>query len=171
MRRTATIPALLLAGLLAAAPAAALTVSYSVAMTGAKEAPAPGDPDGTATGTITLNDTTGDVSWDFVYANIDPPSAMHIHAGAAGQANPPLIDLGVSTSGGAGTLIGSTTASTTTIANILADPTAFYVNIHNESFLGGAVRDQLGTVVPEPGAAALFGLTLAALVLRRRSSR
>jgi hypothetical protein len=170
MRRTLAIPVLLLAGLLAAAPAAALTVTYSITMTGAKEAPAPGDPDGIATGSLTLNDTTGAVSWEITYANIVEPSSMHIHAGAAGQANPPLIDLGVATSGGPGTLIGSTTASTTTIASILADPTAYYVNIHNEQFLGGAVRDQLGTV-PEPGAALLFGLALAALALRRRGAR
>jgi hypothetical protein len=167
MRRTLAIPLVLIAGLLAAAPAAALTITYSLTMTGAKEAPAPGDPDGIATGTLMLDDATGAISWDIVYANIVEPSAMHIHAGAAGQANPPLVDLGVATSGGPGTLIGSTTASTTTIMNIIANPTAFDINIHNEAFLGGAVRDQLGTV-PEPGAAVLLGVAAGLLVLRGR---
>ena len=50
--------------------------------------------------------------------------------------------------------------------SILADPTAFCINIHNEAFLGGAVRDQLGTL-PETGGA----LLAAALALRRRLGR
>jgi hypothetical protein len=163
--------AILCIGLAAAAPAAALSVTYSIPMTGAEEVPGPGDADGSAGGTITLDDGTGAISWSLTYANIDAPTAMHIHAGAAGQANPPLVDLGVATSGGAGTLISSTTASTATVASILADPTAFYVNIHNTAFPGGAVRGQLGTAVPEPAAAALLAGALAAWALRRRAMR
>ncbi len=170
MRRSLAIP-FLLVGVFAAAPALALTATYSISMTGAKEFPGPGDTNGTATGTITLNDVTGAVSWNLTFANIDTPNAMHIHAGSVGQANPPLINLGVATSGGTDTLIDSTIASAMTVADILANPTAFYINIHNEPFIGGAVRDQLGTPVPEPGVAALVAGALAALALRRRARR
>jgi hypothetical protein len=77
------------------------------------------------------------------------------------------VDLGIATSGGAGTLISSVTTSTTNVANILADPTAFYVNLHTEEFIGGAVRDQLGTV-PEPGVALLLGVAAGVWWVQRR---
>jgi hypothetical protein len=153
--------------LLVAAPVGATTVTYTLVMDGLQEVPGPGDGDGSAIGTITLNDATGEISWNLVYADIDFPVAMHIHPGAAGAANPPLVDLGIATSGGAGTLISSVTTSTTNVANILADPTAFYVNLHTEEFIGGAVRDQLGTV-PEPGVALLLGVAAGVWWVQRR---
>lgn len=154
--------------LFATSSADATIATYVLAMDGAQEVPGPGDSDGAATGTITLDDVTGVVSWNITYVNLATPlSAMHIHPGAAGVAGAPLIDLGVATTGGAGTLINSLSANTTTVASIVASPTDFYLNIHNTPFPGGAVRDQLGTL-PEPGAAVLLAAALAGLVLRRR---
>ncbi len=170
MRKPLLALALLAIGI-AAAPAAATTVTFSVSMTGAQEVPGPGDPDGTAVGTITIDDATGSISWSFTYANIAAPSAMHIHGPSApvGVSAGVFVGLGVATSGGAGTLISSVATSTANAAAILANPSNVYVNIHNSAFTGGAVRGQLGTVLPEPALGLLLlGGAAAALMRRRR---
>jgi hypothetical protein len=167
MRLLLLVSLLLGSPLVAATPAAATIVSYVLSMDGSQEVPGPGDADGTASGTITLDDVTGAVSWNLTYANIDLPTAMHIHSGAAGVAGGVLIGLGVATSGGAGTLIDNLVAAPASVASVLAAPANFYVNIHNASFGPGAVRGQLGTL-PEPGAALLLGAATVALALRSR---
>jgi len=150
---------------LAASPAAATTITYSVTMDGAQEVPGPGDADGTASGTITINDATGGISCSFTYANIVAPFAMHIHGPGAppGVAAGIFVGLGVATSGGAGTLISDTSTSAANALTINTTPGNFYVNIHNAAFPSGAVRGQLGTVVPEPATLALLGVGLAGL--------
>src|SRR5262249_34011008 len=75
--------------------------------------------------------------------NIDAPTQMHLHKGAAGVAGPVALNLGVATSGGPGTLIGSTVTLPGLINLILADPDGYCVEIHNGSFPAGAVRGQL----------------------------
>ncbi|HMN95685.1 MAG TPA: CHRD domain-containing protein [Phycisphaerales bacterium] len=139
-------------GLLCAAPSAAQT--FQLNMSGDQEVP-PGDPDGFAVGTLTIDSSTNQVSWSFVYGNIAAPTLMHIHIGAAGVNGPIVVNLGIATSGGPGTLISSTTTSAANVAAILANPLGYYVNIHNTPFPGGAVRGQL---VPAP--ATIFDVVL-----------
>ena len=156
---------------LAASPAAATIITYSLSMDGSQEVPSAGDADGTAVGTLSVNDVTGLISWSLTYANLATPlSAMHIHGPAApvGVAAGVFVGLGVATSGGAGTLISSVMTSAANAAAINASPANFYVNIHNGPFPLGAVRGQLGTIVPEPGTLGLLGLGLAGLVWRGR---
>jgi len=121
--------------------------SYVVHMTDEQET-TPCDPgsDGFADGTITLNDVTGLVSWNFTYANIAPPTLMHIHTGAAGVAGPILINLGVVTTGGPNTLINSTThGNLAQVTGVLNNPQGFYVNIHTAApCTAGVVRGQVG---------------------------
>lgn len=150
MKRPPAIAILaILSPLLTAAPAPATIVTFTVAMDGAQEVPGgTGDPDGTANGTISLNDLTGEITFSFFYTNIDDPVAMHIHPGVAGVEAGPLVTLPVSSIGvDPNPLVGTVTPFLTTVQSILANPTAFYVNIHTPPFPDGAVRGQ----IPEPG--------------------
>ncbi|KAJ1457926.1 hypothetical protein M885DRAFT_562405 [Pelagophyceae sp. CCMP2097] len=71
----------------------------------------------------------------FVLTTDLTPSAMHIHAGAAGANGGLQIVLDV-----ASICVASTAAS---IEAVLVDPTQFYVNLHTAEFGDGAIRGQL----------------------------
>jgi hypothetical protein len=131
-----------------AATAHAAQFTFTVSMTGPQETGG-GDVDGTASGTVTIDNVTNVVSWNLTYANIATPGLMHIHTGAAGVAGGILVNMGVATTGGPGTLINQTTVPASSVTTILANPPGFYVNIHNSPFPAGAVRGQL-TPPPPP---------------------
>lgn len=77
-------------------------------------------------------------------------SAAHIHRGAAGVAGPVVANLGAPADGNAADCL--TEGETGKfpgdppgiVAEILANPAGFYVNVHNAEYPGGAVRGQLG---------------------------
>ena len=140
----ATICSAALLGLiLLSLPTIAEVTTFQVNMSGDQAVPGPGDEDGQASGTLTIDDATGEISWNFTYSNIAAPAAMHIHTGAAGGMGGVAVPLNVETTGGDGTLVGSTTAEADTVSAILASPSGHYVNIHNADFRPGAIRGQL----------------------------
>ncbi len=78
---------------------------------------------------------------------IEPATAAHIHEGAEGENGPVVVNLAAPadgnaadclTEGEAGKFVGGQT-----VADILANPEDYYVNVHNAEFPGGAVRGQL----------------------------
>lgn len=114
---------------------------FSATLTGAAEVPGPGDADGTGTASITINPGKSELCYELKVSGIDPATAAHIHTGSATQAGPVSIGLSAPTNGASSGCV--------TIARDLADairkaPQAYYVNVHNAAFPGGAVRGQLG---------------------------
>lgn len=131
MKRIAT-----LLFLLVLVPAAAFAQSYSATLTGPAEVPGPGDTDGLGFAVVTVDGTH--IHYTVFAQNIGAPTAAHIHAGAAGVAGDAVVPLNVNT------LTNGTADITQELADqINANPSGFYVNVHNAEFPGGAIRGQL----------------------------
>lgn len=80
--------------------------------------------------------------YGYAVANIAKPTQAHIHRGGAGVNGPVVIPLRVPP-GSPGTVSGCLTVASTLITQIRANPGAFYVNVHNGPYPGGAIRGQL----------------------------
>ena len=163
-RRSGCLAATVAALLGSSVPAKADLIGFSTSLTGEAEAPGPGDPDGTGLAAVMFDDVASTVDWDISVANIGPVILDHIHVGPAGTAGPIVIDF-------SGNLIGSGLAvDAGLLADILAAPANYYVNVHTAEFPAGAIRGQLSALVsvPEPAVATLLGLGFAGLMLLMR---
>ncbi len=116
----------------------------SAALTGAAEV-APGDPDGSGSAHLTLNSGQEAICFDLEWNNIAAPTRAHIHRAHAGQNGPVVVfffDLVVSPPIPV-TQSGCVDVPRDLVKEIRQNPEAFYVNIHNADFPGGAIRGQL----------------------------
>jgi hypothetical protein len=136
---TFAVAALVVAGLAIAHPAAAATTSFVAGVTGANEVPATASG-GSGVVNITIDDVSLQVCIDAsgVTGLSGPITADHIHTGAAGVEGGVVVNFN-------GLAVTCVTSDATTVANILANPTGFYVNLHTAANPGGEVRGQLGT--------------------------
>lgn len=142
----------------------AALVQFIVPLSGSQEFPGPGDTDGNGLANLIIDDVANSISWTFTVNNIVLPlSGAHIHQGNAGASGPVVVNFNSQLSGS-----GLVDAD---LANVLANPTGFYVNLHNASFPGGAIRGQLAAPVPLPAAAWLFGTGLLGLLGMARRKR
>lgn len=102
-------------------------------------------------------------------ANLDFPfTGFHIHQAPATTTGSIVVDFGSPETFRTGnSVVGQiNNLSSTTLGSIIAAPSGFYFNMHNTTFGGGAVRDQLGTLAPEPASLSLVCLSM--LTLRRK---
>ncbi len=150
-RLLAAVILAVLVGVLLAVPAGAQTstaTSTALAgptvvhaqMTGEKEVPGPGDPNGFGTAHIALFPSSGNICYALTAFRIAPANAAHIHEGPRGVAGPVVVALRPPTFGISG---GCTSADPELVADIAANPSEYYVNVHNQPFPDGAIRGQL----------------------------
>ena len=99
---------------------------------------------------VRLNAKTLKVCWSYSNLKLTPkdtpsatPTVSHIHTGAAGVAGGVLVPFGATFARS-----GCTTATKEIINAILANPSGYYVNVHNASYPGGAIRGQLKKGAP-----------------------
>lgn len=109
--------------------------SLHATLTGKAETPK-GDPDGSGTAEIKI--TGSKVCWEIHVAKVGTITAAHIHKGKPGVAGPVVVPFGAAFKSK-----GCTTAPSGAAAAILKNPSAYYVNVHNAKYPGGALRGQL----------------------------
>jgi hypothetical protein len=157
VRRRATLAAiaalaLLLTVSLSAVWAAGLRAGvFRLTLTGNQEATATcapptvcGDPDAVAQMILIINPARDTVCFLTRWTNIDGTVvAAHIHLAPVGVPGAIVVPLFSGAFGGTDQLRGCVSANGLA-ATILANPSAYYVNIHSTVYPAGAVRTQLG---------------------------
>ena len=116
-------------------------------LAGANE-PEGGDPDGTGAASIRLMSGLGQLCYIVSVSNVAlPVTGAHIHVGAAGVAGPVVVPLANPIASSASSTTaesrGCVKVSRALVAQILANPGGYYVNVHNADYPAGAVRGQL----------------------------
>jgi hypothetical protein len=109
-------------------------------LSGAAEVPA-ADPDGSGTVDLRLNHGQGRICYTLTVSNIDPAVAAHIHRAPAGVNGPVVVPLAAPTTGSSSACV---EVDRDLVKAIIQHPEEYYVNVHNATFPGGAVRGQLG---------------------------
>jgi hypothetical protein len=141
MRRTLSIPFVLLAAACAAGGTLNQPATLRVSMSGIQEVPGPGDPDANGTAEIRVNPRSGSVCWEVTARQIDAPTAAHIHRGVEGVAGP--VVLALTPPDAAGHSRGCAALDPALVREIAAQSYNFYVNVHTMAFPNGALRGQL----------------------------
>lgn len=140
----AAVVASLAVATMAGAVAANHFATLSTSLSGAEEAPGPGDPNGKGAATLDVYDA-GLVCYTLKVQGIEAPTAAHIHEAPAGTAGPVVVDLRIDLAESQGNrLTYCANASEEVAAEIPANPADYYVNVHNPTYPGGAIRGQLG---------------------------
>jgi hypothetical protein len=103
------------------------------------------DPDGTGRVVVRIQGTM--LCFLLQWNNILAPFVGHIHKAPVGSNGPVAVgfwsgQLPDSVRG----VTGCVTAAPETLAAIVADPTAYYANVHDATFPGGAIKGQLRTL-------------------------
>ena len=125
------------------APTGSAPVTLKAALSGAEEVPGPGVKVGIGNfavdiagskGCYTLNATMG-----------EKPTQAHIHQGARGSSGPVVVDLMPAFASGESAFAAKSCVDLPgdTAARLIADPSAYYVNVHSEAHPNGAMRGQL----------------------------
>jgi hypothetical protein len=101
---------------------------------------APADPDGHGFFTYSIDGT--EFCYTLAWQRIELSTAAHVHRAPRGVAGSVVIPLSVGDGSGA-KVSQCATITEELAAEITANPKAFYVNVHNPTFPGGAIRGQL----------------------------
>ena len=145
MRRLTLMTALVLAVvLIAAVPVVAsesgadARATLEASLTGDKEVPGPGDPNGRGDAEVKVHKAR--VCYELEVERIKPATAAHIHRGGPSVAGPVVVELKAPTDGSSE---GCAAISNELSKKLREHPSRYYVNVHNDPYPDGAVRDQL----------------------------
>lgn len=137
-RRSAIAPIALGAAMLAASLGVGATATAQTMLSATLSGPAQG---GSGNAMVNIDPGAGTLCYDLTVTLTPAASAAHIHRGEAGANGPIAVPFQAPSSGSASGCVEGVDAAV--IADILANPAGFYVNVHNSDFPGGAIRGQL----------------------------
>jgi hypothetical protein len=145
------IAALVMLVTVASTPVSAATGVFRLTLTGNKEATATcappmvcGDPDAVGRMILIVNPVRDTVCFVARWTGIDGTVvASHIHLAPVGVPGPVVVPLFSGTYRGSDMTRGCVSAKGLA-RSILANPSAYYVNIHSTVYPAGAIRTQLG---------------------------
>ena len=140
VRRLLSIVTLAVALVVGLAGSASAAEVFTTELQGEEEVPTRGDLDGSGFAVVVAVPEAGLVCYAIVVFDVNPITAAHIHEAPRGVAGPVVVPLDPPTSGASGGCI----ANQAEAEDIAADPSDYYVNVHNPEFPGGALRGQLG---------------------------
>jgi hypothetical protein len=134
---TAEFPAGAIRGQLTGTSADSLGTSFSLDLKGTSE------PNATGTALLRVRPDANMVCYRLHVANVTlPTAAAHIHKGAAGTNGPVVVPF--TAPGADGNSSGCAAGDPAVIADIIANPAGYYVNVHTKEHPAGAIRSQLG---------------------------
>lgn len=118
-------------------------VTLKARLSGAEEAPGPGVEEGVGAVLIDIGGTKG--CYDLKVTMGEKPVKAHIHQGAKGASGPVIVDLMPTFEPGEAAVTAKSCVDlpADTAATLIADPSAYYVNVHSEAHPDGAMRGQL----------------------------
>ena len=134
----AVLAAVMLGHSLAGANPDRLTASLS----GTEEVGDPGDDNGSGSAVVRTNRDKQRVCFDLTWSKIGAPFASHIHEGDAGVNGGVVVPLSPPDATGHSSGCREN-VDPALIQAIIDFPDAYYVNVHNSVYPGGAVRGQL----------------------------
>jgi hypothetical protein len=119
------------------------SVTLKAPLSGADEVPGPGITPGVGAALVEVSGTK--VCPDLKVTMGEKPTVAHIHKGAKGAAGPVFVDLKPEFTSGESAYQSKTCVDVTAeqSAALIADPQAYYVNVHSDGHPNGAVRGQL----------------------------
>jgi hypothetical protein len=128
------------------------SVKLAAHLEGAQEVP-PADLDAKGKAEVRINVSAGTVCFDVKFDRVGTPNRGHIHKAPAGTNGPivvPFFELVAAPNTDPrfdqlerGGLADCVSADPVLLADIVAHPDAYYVNLHNTRYPGGAFRCQL----------------------------
>ena len=120
------------------------TITLKAALKGADEVPGPGVANGVGAFLIGVGGTKG--CYDLKATMGEQPTKAHIHQGALNASGPVVVDLMPAFQSGESAFTAKSFVDLPSdlAAKLIADPSAYYVNVHSEGHADGAMRGQLG---------------------------
>lgn len=107
---------------------------------GKAEVPGPGDPNGNGEFSGWFDAAKGRICYTLGVGSLSSPTMAHIHRGDAQTAGPVVVALANPVHDISDTC---TPVASALINEIVANPSAFYVNVHTTQYPKGAIRAQL----------------------------